>query len=408
MRLVHVIDSLDPAHGGPSTVCVSLAAAQASMGHAVRIVSYDTAGAESAIRRLIDQTPGGSSVEVVWARRPRGLLNVLLATEARRKMRPALRGLDGGTAEFVVIHGVWDRILLAGWAAARRLGVPYCVIPHGMVRPWSLTQSKWKKRAALAVACRRMMNGARFLHALNEEEQAAMRALGLTAPIEVIPNGVFLEQVLPASPGALQSRWPRLAGPDGRARPYVLFLGRLHFSKGLEFLADAFKIVAREHPDVALVVAGPDDGRREWFQQQMAAAGLDDRVVLTGAIYGEEKFAAFAGARCYCLPSRTEGFSVAILEAMASGTPVVISDSCHFPEVAREGAGVVTPLEGNAIATGIRRYLSGTARETEGAAARRLVEAKYTWGRIAERTVGLYAKYRTSTDGLEAGTNKSR
>ena len=135
--------------------------------------------------------------------------------------------------------------------------------------------------------------------------------------------------------------------------PFVLFVGRLHEQKGVDLLLAAFEIVARRHPTVRLVIAGPDYG--------VTLPPLHPRVVRVGPVYGRDKPAALADATVFCLPSRHEGFSLAVLEALACGLPVVISTECHFPEVAAAGAGVVTPLDPASIADGLLRVLGDPA-----------------------------------------------
>jgi glycosyltransferase involved in cell wall biosynthesis len=212
--------------------------------------------------------------------------------------------------------------------------------------------------------------------------------LGLRAPGVVIPNGVNLAEFDPPPDAALfRRRLPALSG-----RPYILFLGRLHYKKGLDHLAEAFRIVAGQLPDVHLVVAGPDDGARDDLEARVAAAGLVNRVHIPGPIYGPAKLSCVAGAACFCLPSRQEGFSVAILEALACGTPVVVSTECHFPEVAEVGAGEIVPLDTDALAAALNRVLADPARRARmGKAGRELVAAQFTWPRIAERCIDTYA-----------------
>jgi glycosyltransferase involved in cell wall biosynthesis len=174
-------------------------------------------------------------------------------------------------------------------------------------------------------------------------------------------------------------------------RPYFLFLSRLHYKKGLDYLADAFAIVAARNSDVQLVVAGPDDGARADFEGRIAAAKLSDRIHVPGPIYGTEKLSAIAGAACFVLPSRQEGFSMAILEALACGVPAVVSAECHFPEVAEVGAGEVVPLEAAALAAAIGRVLADPDRRRKmGQAGRELVAVRFTWPRIAETSIETY------------------
>src|SRR5207253_6602065 len=120
---------------------------------------------------------------------------------------------------------------------------------------------------------------------------------------------------------------PISSPPSWCREPYILFLSRLHMKKGLDVLAEAFRTIAAKRSGVHLVVAGPDDGARADFVNRIEAAKLNDRVHLVGSLHGSEKWAALQGAACFVLPSRQEGFSVAILEALASRTSVVVTQA---------------------------------------------------------------------------------
>jgi glycosyltransferase involved in cell wall biosynthesis len=383
MKIAHVVESLDPANGGPPVVASRLAAAQARLGHEVSLISYRQPGAEDQIRGMMKGVPGGELV-----RRdelpPAGRLDRVIGRAARREMRSRLTGM-----EVVHLHGVWDPILRAAADTARAAGIPYVVAPHGMLDPWSLSQRRLKKRIALLLGYRTMLNQAAFLHLLNRDEADLIRPLGLTARGVVIPNGIDPQEVAELPPGGSFTA----SHPVLQERPFILFLSRLHHKKGLDFLAQAFARVAAQDHNVQLVVAGPDGGARAAFEAEIRSAGLVDRVYLVGPLYGKEKYAALRDAACFCLPSRQEGFSVAILEALACGTPVVISDACHFPEVAERGAGVVVPLDADAISQAILRILSDeTLRQRMGEAGRATVLAEFTWPVIAEQSISEYEK----------------
>lgn len=373
MNLLHVINTLDPAAGGPPVVAGCLAGAQAKLGHAVSIAAVNVAAADKL---------GGLAGVRVRPVAPVGLAESAFGRRAVERLRPVV-----GDYEVVHLHGVWDPLLLAAARAARELGRPYVVTPHGMLDPWSLRQKRWKKRLALALGWRRMLDRAAALHLLNADEKALIAGLGVRAPGAVIPNGVNADEFdPPPNPAVFRRRLPALGD-----HPYVLFLGRLHYKKGLDYLADAFRILAGRNGDVHLVVAGPDDGARADLERRIAAAGLTDRVHVPGPVYGAEKLSAVAGAACFCLPSRQEGFSVAILEALACGTPAVVSPECHFPEVAEVGAGRIVPLDAAAVADALARVLADAGlRERMGKAGRELVAARFTWPRIAERCIEMY------------------
>lgn len=387
-RIVHVIDNLDPANGGPQAVATRLAAAQASLGHQVTILCGDAPHAADRIARSIGSIPGFNRVSIRTVT-PYNRAEHLLG----RATRAATNDLIPHTDVFH-LHGVWNAILLTVARCAKAADAPYVVMPHGMLDPWALGQKKLKKRIALALGYRAMLNHAAFIHALNDDEAAPIAALGVRAPVRVIPNGVFLDEIDTTAPRSAFAT----AHPALRDRPYLLFLSRLHYKKGLDYLADAFAIVAPRLPEVQLVVAGPDEGALPDFQERIRAASLQDRVHVVGPIYGPEKFAAITGAACFCLPSRAEGFSIAITESLACGTPVVITEQCHFPEVATARAGRVTPLDARAFADAIVDLLADeAARRAAGNAGRALVESAYTWPRVAERCESFYAEIRTHT-----------
>jgi glycosyltransferase involved in cell wall biosynthesis len=384
MKIVHVITSIDPDKGGPQAVVMRLAAAQANLGHSVHVVSQADDQTLAHVARLGAAIPGFA--QVAWhILPPPGLMEAMLCIRARPFLARIL-----ADARYVHLHGVWEPILACAAAIATRNGVPYCICPAGMLDTWSLAQKPWKKRVALALGCRRMLDGAAFIHALNRDEVKLMRPLHLKTPAEIIPNGVFVEEFesLPSP-----EDFSELIGLPAERR-FVLFLSRLHYKKGLDLLANAFQLVARQCPDVDLVVAGPDGGAEDDFRDLVRRFGLERRVFMVGPLYGETKLQAFVAAACFCLPSRQEGFSIAITEALACGTPVVITDGCHFPEVADAGAGAVVSLDPMDIATAMTGILSHPLAATAmGRNGRRLVFDNYTWPRIAQLTIGLYEAY---------------
>jgi glycosyltransferase involved in cell wall biosynthesis len=258
-----------------------------------------------------------------------------------------------------------------------------------MLDPWSLQQKPVRKRIALRLGYRRMLDGAAFLHFLTDAERNGTTGLHLKSRPVVIPNGIFLEELGPLPQrGVFRAAHPEFA--DGKL---ILFLGRLHFKKGLDILGDAFAIVAREFSGAHLIVAGPDYGAREAFESQIARLGISSKVHLVGPLYGAEKIAAYCDCDCFCLPSRQEGFSLAIIEAMACEAPVVITPECHFPEVAGAGAGVIVGLNAIAVAGGISTILrDASGARKMGENGRGLVVGRYTWEKVAKEMVDGYQR----------------
>jgi len=370
LQILHGIGSLDPKTGGPPAVVMGLAAAQADLGHEVTVICGDGAAARSRIDAALERYRGHEGIEVRYDGSEGGLPGAVDA------------------ADFLHLHGVWEKLLLRAAGRMRQRDKPYAVTPHGMLDPWALSQKRLKKRIALAVAFRGMLNRASFVHVLNTDERDAVGLLRLKSPSQVIPNGIFLEDVEPLPPaGAFYAKHPELGG-----RPFIVFLSRLHYKKGLDILAEAFAKLPESLSGVQLVVVGPDEGQQASFECRVAELGVSDRVHLTGPIYGREKFEAIVDAACFCLPSRQEGFSIAITEALACGCPVVISEGCHFPEVAEVGAGRVTPLEPSAVAQALTEVVSDPAiGQAMGQRGRELVCERYTWPKVAEAMMEAYA-----------------
>ena len=172
----------------------------------------------------------------------------------------------------------------------------------------------------------------------------------------------------------------------------VLFLGRLHPQKGAHLLAEAFPRLRGCVSNATLLIAGPDEWGLAGRLQELATAGGDGSgVIFTGPVDGDLKRDLLARADLFCLPSEGEGFSVAVLEALASGTPVLLSPDCHFPEVEAAGAGRVAPRNAPAIAAAIEEMMSDPDRlQSMGVAARRFVASRYDWEGIVDRILDLY------------------
>jgi glycosyltransferase involved in cell wall biosynthesis len=253
MRILHVSESLDPAHGGTPAVPKLLGAAQAALGHAVTILTRDEPARADAIRESMEAIPGAGAIRIETVPREGGVGSVVSAG-ARR-----WAGEAAGSFDFAHLHSMWSPIPHGAARGLARAGVPYCVCPHGMLDAWSMRQSRQRKRLHLALVSRRTMARAAFVHALNEHEAACVRAFGFGPPAEVLGNGINPEMLdaMPA-PGAFRERYPEL-GDD----PFVLFLSRLHHKKGLDLLVPAFARVAAGDPIApGSWSSGPTAGRR--------------------------------------------------------------------------------------------------------------------------------------------------
>jgi glycosyltransferase involved in cell wall biosynthesis len=235
-----------------------------------------------------------------------------------------------------------------------------------------------KKRLYIAAVEKPIMKRAASLVALTEAERDSYRSLGVDRPIALVPNGVELPAPRPGAAERVAERFGIAPGAT-----MILFLGRLHPIKGADLLLDAFARVRGEFPNAVLMVAGPN----EWGGELPAG----ERVLFPGMITGDDKADVLARADLFCLPSQAEGFSNAVLEALAASTAVMLSPACNFPEVAGGGAGAIVETDSAAMADAMRALLANPARlRAMGEAGRRLVAAHYSWDVITDRLIDVY------------------
>lgn len=369
--LLHVIPDLDPVSGGTVSALVGLALAQHRLGMQVNVVTTRWPGSDdSQVDRLRE---GGVSVTPLSAR---GRM-VSIATLGAA-LRPAIE--DAGV---VHVHALWEELQHQACRLAQRLSKPYVVSPHGMLDPWSLGQGRWKKRAYLGWRLRGHLNRAAAIHCTTAAEARLIEPLGFTAPKWVIPNGVDLtEFASPPQPGAMATdfvcRFPQVSG-----RPIVLFLSRLHPKKGLDLLLPAF--AACGHPEAILVLAGP--GAEPYVAGLRAHAiqlGIADRVVFTGMLRGQERVAALRAADLFVLPSYQENFGIAVVEAMAAGTPAIISGQVNLSEeLAGQGVGQVVRTEVGDLTRALCEWLASSRRRREAGQQGRTAAVEYGFPRVA-------------------------
>jgi glycosyltransferase involved in cell wall biosynthesis len=391
MRILHVIGDLAPESGGPAKACVEMARALARRGHEVSVATTDFSPSRGRAAPEIAPEPG-LTLHVFPLSFPRRWL-------ASWRMRGALPELIGA-AEIVHIHSLY---LFHSWAAGtlcRRMGAPYIIRPHGTLDPLIHRRHRWRKRVMELAFQDRLLRDAAAIHYTSAEERRLAEPFVHGAPGVVIPLGLELEDyaALPP-PGAFRGRHPEIG-----ERPILLFLGRLNFKKGLDVLIDAAARLAAEGIEAHLVLAGPDGGMETAARRWVAEARLQSRATFTGMLTGRDKLAALRDAALFLLPSASENFGIAVVEAMACGTPVIVSDRVNiWREIVEDGAGLAAPPEAEAFArAAIRLLRDEPARRAMGQAAAASVAKRYRWSVIAaelERAYERLAARRGAADG---------
>lgn len=396
MKILYAVHAYKPAYrvGGPVLSVSAAAEALVRRGHTVTVFTTNS-NLDEDLDVPTDRPVNVEGVEVWYFRREEPLQRWFpfvpyLSKSMGYLYAPGMRAqLDLHVPEMDVVHTHMPFVYptYAAAMAARRYGKKLYYHQRGNLDPARLKFRSLKKMLYIRAIELPIMRSATMLIALTEAERMSYRALGVRTPCRVIPNGIDVSIYRQEAAKESGLRWkfsPKVS--------VILFLSRVHPIKGADKLLDAFLQIHSVFPDAVLVLAGPDEwGLEEKYRDLVLRAGLKDRVFFPGMVTGEEKIDLLARADLFCLPSEAEGFSMAVLEGLASGTPVLLSPGCHFPEVEIAGAGKIAPAEPDAIAEALSDLLRDPVRLREmGRRAREFVSRNYTWDRIIDQLLDVY------------------
>lgn len=363
MRILHVISSLNPRGGGPAEGLQRLGLEFERTGGAfVSVVTLDAPSEDWLQSYPLPVYPLGPSWgSYCW--------NPRLVPWLRR---------HAGEYDAVIINGIWQYTSFGTWQALRSASTPYFVFPHGMLDPWfkrTYPLKHLKKWLYWPWGEYRVLRDARaVIFTCEEERRLARESFWLYRCRErVVSYGTAGPKNDPE--GQKAAFFKRF--PEFRGRRLLLFLSRLHVKKGCDVLLRAFGRIAREATragggaDVApshLVLAGPcaDPTYLKELQRLTTEVCPPDTVSFPGMLSGEVKWGAFRAAEAFVLPSHQENFGIAVAEALACGTPVLISNQVNiWREIKADGAGLVAHDTVEGIYEILMRYLALPAAERE-------------------------------------------
>lgn len=267
--------------------------------------------------------------------------------------------------------------------------VKVIVQPHGMLDPWAVRNSGWKKRIVGYWYEYENLRRADCIHALCQSEADAIREFGLKNQIAIIPNGIDL-------PGcSLDEIIARRQNTGGRKT--LLFIGRIHPKKGLRELIEALAILKCRRPDLFnewhVKIAGWDQlNHTAELKMLIESKNLSDCITLVGPAFGNEKERLLTEASAFILPSFSEGLPMSVLEAWAYALPVVITPHCNLPEGFSASAAIGCEPNSQSVAMALEQLfdLSIDKASQIGIRGRSLVEANFTWTQVAKHTIELY------------------
>ena len=378
MKLVHVVPTYYPAvrYGGPIWSVHALCKALAQRGHDVQVLTTNVDGAG-----VLDM-PTGVPVDVDGVKVsyfPSRFAQRLYWSPAMTAQLPVVLR----EADFLHLHSIFLAPTSSAARVAESLGIPWCVSPRGALVPELISRrSTLAKRIWMLINERRTLERASFIHATSTLEAEDARRIGYRLPsIRVIPNGVEM-------PGGNELAFGSAVDRAGSG-PYLLFLGRINWKKGLDRLIPAMAHV----PGFRLVVAGNDEEQLSPRLKRLAQqSGVLERIDFVGAVAGEEKQKLLRGSTLLVLPSYSENFGNVLLESLAAGRPVAMTAEVGLaPAIKAAGAGEIisgVPLEmGKQLSVLIadRRNL-----DAMGERGYQLVQSQYTWTSVARAMEQAY------------------
>ena len=300
--------------------------------------------------------------------------------------------------DVVHVHGVFSfATFAAGWACRLR-GIPYVVRPLGVLNNWGMhKRRRWLKSLSFCLLDKPVLDHATAIHYTSHQEAEEAVRLGIRAHSVVIPLGMDLMpfQSLP-SPELFAARFPEITG-----RPIILFLSRLDPKKNLELLLESLALLEAEKSRPILVVAG--SGAPNYLADLKARAvalGLEKQVIWAGHLEGEMKLSLLAAATVYVLPSHSENFGIALLEAMAAGLACVSTPGVALAaEALLQNAVMLSEPKPHALAGKLGRLLkSPLERQLLGAAAAKLACEQYSSEAVGQALKLLYERVRNNHD----------
>ena len=379
MRIVHVCAYYAPAYnyGGPTRSLHALCQAQQAHGLDVEVFTTTAAGQERLPPAPLGRMFEGIPVRYFELSSPARLLG---AAELPSALSRVL-----AQADVVHLHGLFNRTIWEAASCLQAAGKPYVLSPRGMLEAPALAHHRWRKRLTWTLKDRAVVQRASILHATSAFELETLQRLRPNVRVVQIPNSV---SGAVAQSGEMQ----QLRASLGIAMdaPIVLSLGRLHRIKRLDLVAASFLALWKRVPSVHLVIAGPDEQRlRPELEARLAPAGA--AVHWMGPVDGSIKQTLLATSTVLVQCSDSESFGMSVAEALAAGTPVVVTRTCPWDEIERARCGFWVPQASDAIAHALHAIVMNPEMAAEqGHAGRRFIQERMSPPRIAEAWRAAY------------------
>lgn len=362
MHLIHTVPAISEQASGPSYAVVRLCESLIAQGEKVTLAALDWAPMHS----------------------PAPFLKTFpLGLGPRRLGRsPAMRQwlspqAQSRSVDLIHNHSLWMMPNVYPGQVARRFGIPLVVSPRGTLSEWAMQSGSFLKRVFWPLLQAPALAATACFHATAESEYRDIRLLGFRQPVAIIPNAIDIHDLAPKAPGAFRT---------------LLFLGRIHPIKGLDILLPAWRVVQDRFPEWRLQIVGPDNGGYLAQMRRRAGELRLERIEFSGALFGEQKWQAYRQADLFVLPTYSENFGMSVAEALAAGTPAIVSKGAPWAGLDMRGAGWWIDIGLEPLVACLEDAL---ARSTDalgemGQRGRDWMEAEYSWARVGRQMAETY------------------
>lgn len=350
-RIIHVVENIDETYGGPAKSIPSLMSALGVHEFEQYLVSCRMHADEK--NELIEK----HGIKHITSRQF-GPSSIRYAPNLKKKLQNLIEVPEN---TLMHIHNLWNYVPYVAWQIHKQTGCEYVLSPRGSLFSWCMENGKYRKNLALWFFQKQMLCSAKIIHVTSKQEYDAVRRLGVDGNIEIVPNGIDLTEFehLPTRDRALQC----LSLADNTKN--ILFMSRIDQKKGLDILLRAFAEHAPKYTGWNLIIAGPKHDSAYWKKCEaiIKRSKINNRVHYLGMVKGETRLACFAAANIFALPSHSENFGVAILEALAAGLPVISTHNTPWLEVNDKNAGVITDANVPSISEALSKLMSKSEQD---------------------------------------------
>lgn len=375
MRVIHVVPAITEEASGPSYSVVRLCQSLIEAGEDLTLAALDWSH--------LPATPDFLKVFPLGI----GPRRLGRSPEMSRWLRSET---STGKVDVMHSHGMWQmNAAYPGWAT-RDTRAKLVVSPRGAFSTWAMSHGSWFKRVFWPLLQRPALARAACFHATAEAEYEDIRRLGFKQPVAIIPNGIDAPEFVHKAPRVLRT---------------LLFLGRIHPVKGVDVLLNAWAVVMDRFPDWRLLLIGSDAGygqQGDYLEQiKVLAAKLKlKRATFVGPIYGEAKWSAYREADLFVLPTRSENFGITVAEALAAGTPAIVTQGAPWQGLQTNGSGWWIDFGVDALVASLVEALAESPDQLarRGTAGREWMMRDFTWHALGKK---MDLTYRWLIDGGE-------